>query len=363
MKYNLCMPTINRDIQPAVEGRLIDALLAGGDPQAGADPDFVGRLTLACLADEAAAQYTATRVRGIVIHYTQQPRMRYVAAGAIARELAAPLAGIAPTLRTALHERLAALAASYEPAAEAILVTVDGATVRPALRVRLADHEITRADTGAATVGGEFRLPAEITMTKETIPGGWAYVFHHQTLGLLGRLVLRGRGTAHTQIDAEVAGHPDDPQTAVRQAILRPLTDELTRLVEQRGTPTAGPPPARATPLQTSRPPQRIASKLIPCSRCGQSLAFLVFADDGTLEDHARLMYPHIREQGLPTYIIGPPEGSGPLEQRPGAVQQVYPERGPVQRLSMRDFDQVVATLEATHCGNRATAGSPRARQ
>ena len=24
-------------------------------------------------------------------------------------------------------------------------------------------------------MGGEFRLPAEITMTKETIPGGWAY--------------------------------------------------------------------------------------------------------------------------------------------------------------------------------------------
>jgi hypothetical protein len=200
-------------------------------------------------------------------------------------------------------------------------------------------------------------------MTKETIPGGWAYVLHQQTLGLLGRLVLRGRGAVNTQIDAEVAGHPDDPQTPVRQAILRPLTDELTRLVEQRGTPTAGPPPARATPLQTSRPPQRIASKLIPCSRCGQSLAFLVFADDGMLEDHARLMYPHIREQGLPTYIIGPPEGSGPLEQRPGAVQQVYPERGPVQRLSMRDFDLVVATLEATHCGNRPTAGSPRARQ
>ena len=145
------MPTINRDIQPAVEGRLVDALLAGGDPNAGADPDFVGRLTLACLADEAAAQYSATRARGVVIHYTQRPRMRYIAAGAIARELVAPLASIAPTLRTTLHERLAALGANYDPTAGS-----DPGHGRwhhgapgPALRVRLADHAITRADAGA----------------------------------------------------------------------------------------------------------------------------------------------------------------------------------------------------------------------
>ena len=199
-------------------------------------------------------------------------------------------------------------------------------------------------------------------MRKETIPGGWAYTFHHQTLGLLGRLLLAAHGPTLTQIEAEVAGHPADPQTAERQAILQPLIEELARLLAAPGTPGVDPAPTPPAMPGLPSPPQRIASKQIPCGRCGRPLALLIFADDGTLADHARLMYPHIREQGLPTYIIGPPEGAGPLERRPAAVQQVYPERGPVQRLSMHDFDQVVATLEAAHCGGPAPRAGKRRR-
>lgn len=36
----------------------------------------------------------------------------------------------------------------------------------------------------------DFRLPPAMSMQKEQLPSGWAYVFRHTELGLLGRLVL-----------------------------------------------------------------------------------------------------------------------------------------------------------------------------
>jgi hypothetical protein len=34
-----------------------------------------------------------------------------------------------------------------------------------------------------------FRLPSEVTVTRDTVSDGVAYVFRHRRLGLLGRLV------------------------------------------------------------------------------------------------------------------------------------------------------------------------------
>jgi hypothetical protein len=39
----------------------------------------------------------------------------------------------------------------------------------------------------------DFRLPPGASMQKDHLPSGWAYVFRHTELGLLGRLVLHGR--------------------------------------------------------------------------------------------------------------------------------------------------------------------------
>ena len=38
----------------------------------------------------------------------------------------------------------------------------------------------------------DFRLPRGVSMHKEPLPSGWAYVLRHKELGLLGRLILHG---------------------------------------------------------------------------------------------------------------------------------------------------------------------------
>ena len=51
----------------------------------------------------------------------------------------------------------------------------------------------------------DFRLPPGVSMQKEQLPSGWAYVFRHAELGLLGRLVLQGLPSGHCQVSCEVA--------------------------------------------------------------------------------------------------------------------------------------------------------------
>jgi hypothetical protein len=75
------------------------------------------------------------------------------------------------------------------------------------------------------------------------------------------------------------------------------------------------------------RPPEAkevIESKLIPCERCGTVVAMLIFApnatDAGHLEDYAHKMYPHYNHINVPTWIIGPALGEGPLIDRPASA-------------------------------------------
>src|SRR5690242_5634178 len=44
---------------------------------------------------------------------------------------------------------------------------------------------------GSSRDADHFELPPEVSFAKERLPGGWAYVFRHRTLGLLGRILLQ----------------------------------------------------------------------------------------------------------------------------------------------------------------------------
>ena len=57
---------------------------------------------------------------------------------------------------------------------------------------------------------------------KSRLPSGWAYVFRHTELGLLGGLVLQSLSSGHCQVSCEVAGDPADPLTARRRQVLDP---------------------------------------------------------------------------------------------------------------------------------------------
>jgi len=199
----------------------------------------------------------------------------------------------------------------------------------------------------------DFRLPLGVSMQKEPIPAGSAYVFRHAELGLLGRLVLQSLPSGHCQISCEVAGDPADPMTAKRRKVLEPVTTALVQRLEAQtatvlGTPWGAPPPSPP-------PPRRlIESKLMQCERCDAGVALLIFADEATdpggLEDYARLMYEQIEATHLPTWVIGPPQGNEPLPERPADILQVWPTREPVRRLRPDEFNPIIAALARAHC-------------
>lgn len=156
---------------------------------------------------------------------------------------------------------------------------------------------------------GAFRLPPGVSYRKERQISGWAYVFRHQELGLLGRIVLQDLEEGRCHVACEVAGDPDDPMTAKCLAIFQPLAMDVVRCLEaQTGRSGAvhwGDPPPRP-----SEAGEVIESKLMPCERCHAGVALLIFAplaiDHGRLEDYARNMYAQVAQLNLPTYVIGP---------------------------------------------------------
>ena len=209
--------------------------------------------------------------------------------------------------------------------------------------------------TPPPTRQADFRLPPGVSIQKEALPeAGWAYIFRHQALGLLGRLVVQGFPSGHCQVSCEVAGDPADPLTATRRAVLEPLTTALVHRLDAQpgpapGTPWGTPPPSPAAPGRV------VESKLMQCERCHAGVALLIFADDATdqggLEDYARLMYQQIRTTNLPTWIIGPPRGTAPFPERPAAILQVWPTRVPImQRLRPEEFNPLVEALAQAHC-------------
>ena len=96
-------------------------------------------------------------------------------------------------------------------------------------------------------------------------------------------------------------------------------------------------------------------STLIPCETCGAGVALLIFApgatDMGRFEDYARRMYKHIEEMSVPTYLIGPELGDGPMQDRPADILKVWPEREPMQRLRPDEFNPLLEALDRAHCG------------
>jgi hypothetical protein len=186
------------------------------------------------------------------------------------------------------------------------------------------------------------------------LSGAWAYVFRHRVLGELGRILLQELNDGRCHISCEVVGDPFDPMTRQRTAIFKPLGMELSRQMEA----AFGTTPEEAGPVD---PPPRlpeakevIESKIIPCERCGIVVAMLIFApnatDPGRFEDYARKMYPQYNHFNVPTWIIGPALGGGPLIERPADVLKVWPPRERMQRSPPAQFNKLLDQLVTRHC-------------
>lgn len=148
-------------------------------------------------------------------------------------------------------------------------------------------------------------------------------MFRYTTLGELGRIVLEDYGGAYTHIACEVTGDPADPMTATRRRRFEPWAREISRRMEA----APGPAPPRLRPLRPAEPGKAIESKLMPCEHCNALVVMLIHAphatDPGRFEDYARRMYPECTRRNLPTWLVGPVLGDGPLIGRPAEILKI----------------------------------------
>ncbi len=197
-----------------------------------------------------------------------------------------------------------------------------------------------------------FRLPPNITVIKQTMLTGMEYVFRDIEFGEIGRLAVEGTATGETQITSEVSGEPTDPMTKRRRETFEPIAKELMSVFEKRTGK------GREAPLPVRKPQAlgKIACKEIPCAICGKMVAFLIFADKATdrghFEDYARLMYEHYARHNVPTYIIGPELGDGPMNYR-ADILKVWPQRGQIEELRPDEFNPRINELVTQHCHYR----------
>lgn len=196
-----------------------------------------------------------------------------------------------------------------------------------------------------------FSLPPGVSFQKQQLADCWAYVFRHQTLGELGRIVLKGLPNGHCHVSSEAAGDPDDPMTQQRKDIFAPLSEQITGVLEN----TLGPgdlgghtAPVSPKPLQ-----EIVQCEYTPCERCGETAALLIFANDATdpgrFEDYARKMYHEYKRLDVPTWIIGPPLGVAGF-QTPSNILQVWPTREPIRRSTPKEFNADLDALLERHC-------------
>jgi len=83
-----------------------------------------------------------------------------------------------------------------------------------------------------------FRLPPRVSVSKEILShGAWAYVFRHQTLGLLGRIVLEAITGTQTLVSCE--DHLDNARASLqakRRAVFQPLAVKAVAAFEARAS-------------------------------------------------------------------------------------------------------------------------------
>jgi hypothetical protein len=187
----------------------------------------------------------------------------------------------------------------------------------------------------------------EMTCTKYIYENGFCdHVFHHRTLGHLGRIQMEGR-SGSTRIGGTVAGHTADPLHAKRVALFRLILEEF----------------ARAERLCFD-------GKHLLCERCGDIAASLIFmegTDHGDFEDCARMMYPEYSRGIAPVWIIGSPVGRGSESERAADVLKVWPEREPVRRMRPAQFNPICERIVAEHCSRKISqprrTPSPRSKK
>lgn len=128
-----------------------------------------------------------------------------------------------------MKRKVAEVVEQYNPAQEAVVVMVVPPTVQLYHAVAEGQMELVEIQKVEQTV---IKLPAGVKMKKEVLGQSHLYVFSHQKLGTLGRIILKPDRNNQTLIEYELANVGFDPQARQRAQIFIPLAEELTNRLE-----------------------------------------------------------------------------------------------------------------------------------
>ena len=96
----------------------------------------------------------------------------------------------------------------------------------------------------------------------------------------------------------------------------------------------------------------KVQTKLIPCERCQENAALLIFAEAETMgefEDYARLTYQKCKALNVAAWIIKPPTDSQ-ISTTAAPVMQVWPNRGALTTTTADEFNMELDTILSQHC-------------
>ena len=200
-----------------------------------------------------------------------------------------------------------------------------------------------------------FKLPPEISISKEIMNNSVGYIFRHKDIGELGKLVVTGL-KENTHFASFVSGEPEDPLTKKRQEILEPLTNAMIAEVEkQTKAKNVNIDPYSFTP-KVPKKIHQVAAKHLPCPKCNKMVGHLIFADNAEnqaeMEDYYRLAYPKIKEMNVPTWVIGKEEIYSP-KNIITFVMKVWPKKDETAvKVSFDEFNLMLNKIQNGHCLN-----------
>ena len=202
----------------------------------------------------------------------------------------------------------------------------------------------------------QFSLPPGITCTQKIIDNNkYSYVFRHNRLGEIGRLIVLPCSYGSSEWIYEVVGDPDDPMTNKRKEIFDPTARSLIKMSKEMfGEDIANLKPSFITPKETAI----IKAEMMPCNKCATTVAAMILASDAytvdQLEDYARMAFAKIKELNVPTWIVGAEQMvliNGNMVEE-SLVLKVWPQREPARIIYPMELHRIFSQLKKNHCIN-----------
>ncbi len=199
-----------------------------------------------------------------------------------------------------------------------------------------------------------FQLPPEITQSKViTQEGNVAYIFDHDLLGELGRLVLLDIN-GQTRIDTVLSTRGSNLEQKKRADIFLPLAEKLNALFNNAlGLKE----PSEKIIPHPSLDSGVIQSQVFPCNTCGSPSMMMVHASDANnanaLKQYYLAMKDKIMQMAVPTWIVGQ-EHEVQIDGKPAGnalCMKVYPKIEKAKHINSNAFNAIIDQHMDEHCG------------